>query len=92
MGEFLVLVSAAFFHVALFYPIEDMTSETSVGRKQTCLPSPALPNLCAPIMRKPMRSEVATGRSDVRFAPQQPTSRTGNPMSENGMDRPCSRP
>src|SRR5947209_7085960 len=43
-GEFLVLVSAAFFNVAAVYPIEEnMYSETSVGRKQTCLPGPALP-------------------------------------------------
>src|SRR5947209_7515182 len=43
-GEFLVLGSAAFFNVAAVYPIEEnMYSETSVGRKQTCLPGPALP-------------------------------------------------
>src|SRR3981189_511238 len=30
-------------NVAAVYPIENMTSETSVGRKQTCLPGPALP-------------------------------------------------
>jgi hypothetical protein len=39
-GEFLVLVSAAFFNIAAVYPVENMTSETSVGRKQTWLPSP----------------------------------------------------
>ena len=39
-----MLVSAAFFNVAAVYPIEEnMYSETSVGRKQTCLPGPALP-------------------------------------------------
>ena len=38
MGEFLVLESAAFFNVAAVYPIENMTSETSAGKEQTCLP------------------------------------------------------
>jgi hypothetical protein len=36
----LVLASAAFFNIAAVYPIENMTSETSVRRKQTCLPGP----------------------------------------------------